>query len=47
MGAYTVSKLFGHQNFVVNQIIVLTIIPMGSLPFEHLAALNYDRGSFY
>ncbi|CAL5363960.1 unnamed protein product [Camellia sinensis] len=45
----TTSELFGCQNASINQNIVLTSIPVGSLLFGHLAALNYDRerGSNY
>ncbi|KAI7992853.1 Protein NUCLEAR FUSION DEFECTIVE 4 [Camellia lanceoleosa] len=45
----TTSELFGCQNASINQNIVLTSIPVGSLLLGHLAALNYDRerGSNY
>ncbi|XP_057980033.1 protein NUCLEAR FUSION DEFECTIVE 4-like [Malania oleifera] len=44
IAATTTSELFGLNNSRVNHNIVLTNIPIGSLLFGYLAALNYDRG---
>ncbi|RVX03186.1 Protein nuclear fusion defective 4 [Vitis vinifera] len=42
--ASTISELFGPQNSVVNQNIVLTNIPIGTLLFGYLDVINYETG---
>ena len=43
ISASTTAELFGVENAAVNHNIVLINIPVASLLFGHLAALNYDR----